>query len=236
LKISVWEKIWNFWYYHHENQPVRHKFEIKLNKIPEPNYITLGRIALLPILIHCYDIGNHQAVFWLMAVAIATDILDGWFARLKSSERTPARQETGKMLDAFADKLIFIVGVSFCLEMTGLLIPIISLVPEILYVVAGLTAFEYFKTQDKSEVAKEILGAIKFGKVRFVLQTSAILLCLGVRAYPQKAEFVHHIMEKTLGVIPVGTAANVLFFLAAILCCIALFKHTYEFKKATSKI
>ncbi len=71
------------------------------------NFLTFLRIFLIPFIVYGISIQNWPAVFLLFLVVSATDLLDGFLARL-------LRQETflGKVLDPIADKLL--LASSFC--------------------------------------------------------------------------------------------------------------------------
>lgn len=68
-----------------------------------PNFLTLGRIFAVPIVIWLIASDRPLAAFWLFAVAGATDGLDGYIARRRNQ-----KTELGAYLDAVADKLLLV--------------------------------------------------------------------------------------------------------------------------------
>jgi CDP-diacylglycerol---glycerol-3-phosphate 3-phosphatidyltransferase len=69
-----------------------------------PNQLTLARTASVPvvILLFAWDFPGHD--YWatgLFAVAMATDWLDGWWAR-----RSEQSSNLGRLLDPIADKIL----------------------------------------------------------------------------------------------------------------------------------
>jgi cardiolipin synthase len=73
-----------------------------------PNVITLVRLACIPIFLWLLFVQDDRAsAAWLLGGLGATDWVDGWVAR-----RYGQVSELGKILDPFADRLLFIVSVS----------------------------------------------------------------------------------------------------------------------------
>ncbi|MSO71634.1 MAG: CDP-diacylglycerol--glycerol-3-phosphate 3-phosphatidyltransferase [Alphaproteobacteria bacterium] len=69
-----------------------------------PNFLTLGRIALIPpiiVLIYAFDETSRWIACTLFSLAALTDILDGYLARMLTSE-----SRFGRVLDPIADKLL----------------------------------------------------------------------------------------------------------------------------------
>jgi len=89
------------------------------------NWLTVGRILLIPIFVIClayYTPGNEFyrfAAFWIFITASVTDALDGFIAR-KFNQKT----ELGALLDPLADKLLLVSGfVAISLSSTFVLKP-----------------------------------------------------------------------------------------------------------------
>jgi CDP-diacylglycerol--glycerol-3-phosphate 3-phosphatidyltransferase len=79
-----------------------------LSRVSFPNQLTVARTASVPIviLLFAWDFPNHD--YWataLFAVAMATDWLDGWWAR-----RRDQASDLGRLLDPIADKIL-VLGV-----------------------------------------------------------------------------------------------------------------------------
>jgi cardiolipin synthase len=66
-----------------------------------PNFITLTRLILAPIVIREILAGRHFFALELFAIAAFTDLLDGWAARRFSST-----SRAGAYLDPIADKVL----------------------------------------------------------------------------------------------------------------------------------
>ena len=69
-----------------------------------PNYLTLSRIAVIPLLVALFYWDNsisRWVALGLFSVAAITDILDGYFARTMDQHSL-----LGRMLDPIADKLL----------------------------------------------------------------------------------------------------------------------------------
>jgi CDP-diacylglycerol--glycerol-3-phosphate 3-phosphatidyltransferase len=79
-----------------------------LSRVSFPNQLTVARTAAVPvvILLFAWDFPGHD--YWataLFAVAMATDWLDGWWAR-----RRDQSSDLGRLLDPIADKIL-VLGV-----------------------------------------------------------------------------------------------------------------------------
>lgn len=66
-----------------------------------PNLLSLSRLALVPVLWVFALQGNARAVGIGMAIAFATDVLDGWLARRLGQE-----SPIGSALDSLADNIL----------------------------------------------------------------------------------------------------------------------------------
>jgi len=73
-----------------------------------PNQLTLGRVAVIPILLLLYPLDFHfikVVCAFLFAIAALTDILDGYLARKNASV-----SQLGALLDPLADKMLVAAG------------------------------------------------------------------------------------------------------------------------------
>ncbi|MFZ4584981.1 MAG: CDP-alcohol phosphatidyltransferase family protein [Acidimicrobiia bacterium] len=68
-----------------------------------PNFISLGRLALVPVMVVWIFSGRLWAAGVLLAVLGATDWVDGWIAR-----RFDQASDIGKVLDPTADRILLI--------------------------------------------------------------------------------------------------------------------------------
>ncbi len=69
------------------------------------NGITLGRIALIPVFGYLWWRGFHGAALAVFALAAASDLADGFAARVLDQ-----RTRTGQILDPVADKLMLLTS------------------------------------------------------------------------------------------------------------------------------
>ncbi|MGQ9844432.1 MAG: CDP-alcohol phosphatidyltransferase family protein, partial [Spirochaetota bacterium] len=71
-----------------------------------PNLLTLSRIIFIPLFLYFIFTPTIEHRIWALIIFIFasfTDFLDGWTARKFHNET-----DTGKFLDHFADKFLFI--------------------------------------------------------------------------------------------------------------------------------
>ncbi len=91
----------------HSSRPARAKVEVKPPSLGHllnlPNFLTLGRIILIPFFLVLLSKHRFTYALYLFALAAVTDGLDGIVARWFDS-----RTELGAFLDPFADKLLLV--------------------------------------------------------------------------------------------------------------------------------
>jgi len=80
-----------------------------------PNFITVGRIVLVPVVVWSIASGNMLLAFWLFVAAGASDAVDGFLAK-----RLNAQSEFGAYLDPLADKAL-LMSIYVTLGIEGLL-------------------------------------------------------------------------------------------------------------------
>jgi cardiolipin synthase (CMP-forming) len=68
-----------------------------------PNWISLGRLLLVPLAISLILDGNYWGAFWVFVVAGVSDALDGFIAK-----RFDWRTRLGALLDPLADKVLLV--------------------------------------------------------------------------------------------------------------------------------
>lgn len=136
-----------------------------------PNYLSLFRLALIPVYVQLYlraETGREYAVAaGVMAFSCLTDIVDGKIAR-----QYHMISHVGKILDPLADKLTQLALI-LCLSSRYLLLyPVLAL-----FVVKEL--FQLFAVIFNFRQGKALPGALMAGKVcTTVLFTSLIALVL----------------------------------------------------------
>ncbi|HSU40106.1 MAG TPA: CDP-diacylglycerol--glycerol-3-phosphate 3-phosphatidyltransferase [Polyangiaceae bacterium] len=148
-----------------------------------PNLLTMGRVAVIPLVILLLDRASPKDCWWAALVysaAALTDLIDGWLAR-----RMHVVSVLGKFLDPLADKLLVMAVLIY-------LVPL-GRIPA--WAVTLLLARELSVTGLRSIASSEgvVIAAGDDGKSKTALQMVG-LLCL-ILGYP------YHL---TLGPIDLG--------------------------------
>ena len=161
----------------------RHRSSIKQDAFNLPNLLTMGRIAIIPVVLFLLDRGSPEDCLWAALVysaAAITDLLDGWLARKMNIVSV-----LGKFLDPLADKLLVMASLVYMVPM--------GRVPE--WAVVLLLAREISITGLRGIASSEgvVIAAGDDGKTKTALQMVGIL-CL-LLGYP------YHL---TLGPIDLG--------------------------------
>ena len=140
-------------------------------KIKFPNYLTIGRIIIVPFFVLAYYLPGFYGdiiPFTLFVVASFTDFLDGLLARLYKEE-----SKLGELLDPIADKIIVATAL-ILLVMNGIIknfeviAAIIILTREIL--ISGLREF-----LAKGSITMQVTS---LSKLKTVIQMTAIAILL----------------------------------------------------------
>ncbi|MGJ3241545.1 MAG: CDP-diacylglycerol--glycerol-3-phosphate 3-phosphatidyltransferase [Opitutales bacterium] len=140
-----------------------------------PNILTFSRIPFLFLIVGLLYLAEGTdlpylagAAFICFALGALTDWLDGYVARKQGIV-----SDTGKLMDALTDK-IFVLGVMVTLLAFGIL-PLWGLVLVLL-----ILAREFFITGLRLVAASrgQVLAAEKAGKLKTVMQITALLLLL----------------------------------------------------------
>jgi CDP-diacylglycerol--glycerol-3-phosphate 3-phosphatidyltransferase len=149
-----------------------------------PNFLTVARILLVPVLIvallgHTSD-GDVLAAI-VFALASMTDFVDGYLARSRGSVTT-----FGKLMDPLADKLL-IVAALISLVSLHRLAPWVAMV--IIARELAVTVLRLGATQ-----AGVVMPASNFGKLKTCVQIAAILGVIAVRDHPAWLEALVYAM------------------------------------------
>ena len=137
----------------------------RLFAVTLPNWLTLGRIVLIPVfmvaLLGNIRHGDLIAVI-VFSVAAATDSLDGYLARSRQAITT-----VGKLLDPLADKLL----------VSAALISLVELNRLAAWVAMVIIAREFSVTGLRLIAAAEnvVIAASPWGKIKTTLQVAAII-------------------------------------------------------------
>jgi CDP-diacylglycerol--glycerol-3-phosphate 3-phosphatidyltransferase len=126
------------------------------------DHLTVARAAAVPVVVvlFAWDFPNHD--YWataVFAVAMATDWVDGWWAR-----RTDRTSDLGRILDPVADKLLVMAA-------------LIMLVGDVLpaWMVAAVIAREFLVTGLRLAALERgvVIGARDLGKLKTWAQAVA---------------------------------------------------------------
>ena len=134
-----------------------------------PNWLTLGRIFSLPIIIILGSFpgrGYGIAAAIVFSVAAITDFLDGYIAR-----KTGQVSEFGKLVDPIADKIIVAAAFIMLVHLGRAPAWIVALIISREFAISGLRAY--------ASTRNVIIDARFMGKTKTTLQILAII-CLFV--------------------------------------------------------
>ncbi len=140
-------------------------------KIKIPNYLTIGRIIIVPFFVIAYYLPGFYGdllPFFLFLIASFTDFLDGLLARMFKEE-----SKLGELLDPIADKIIvatalILLVMDNTIKNYEVIAAIIILIREIL--ISGLREF--------LAKGKIKLPVSSLAKLKTVLQMTAISILL----------------------------------------------------------
>ncbi|MFW5998294.1 MAG: CDP-diacylglycerol--glycerol-3-phosphate 3-phosphatidyltransferase [bacterium] len=103
-----------------------------------PNFLTLLRILLIPVIIIYFLDGKFTIAGLIFAFSVFTDFLDGYFAR-----KYNLTSKLGRLMDPFADKLtvISILYILVLMEILPAFVAIILLSREIVILIGSITSY-----------------------------------------------------------------------------------------------
>ena len=152
-----------------------------------PNYLTLARIVIVPLLVvvlltpvaeNWFGISSYALAIAIFIAAALTDILDGHLARRRNQV-----SNLGKLLDPIADKLLVSAALIVLVEK--------HLAPA--WTVVIILGREFIVTGLRSVAATEgiVIAADKIGKIKMWAQCVAIvaLLVAGATGNPPVSNF-----------------------------------------------
>jgi cardiolipin synthase len=131
-------------------QRIRQRVEEKMRPLTLPNFITLTRMAMVPVFVIAVSDKNFRLALWIFVIAGLTDAFDGFLAR-----RMDMKSRFGAYLDPIADKMLITVAYIALTFPQGqaVVIPlwltilalfrdfVIMMVAGVLYMVEGLRDF-----------------------------------------------------------------------------------------------
>ncbi len=129
---------------------IRRRVEEKMRPLTLPNFITLTRMAMVPVFVIAVSDRDYRLALWIFIVAGLTDAFDGFLAR-----RMDMKSRIGAYLDPIADKMLITVAYIALTYPQGqaVVIPlwltilalfrdfVIMVVAGVLYMVEGLREF-----------------------------------------------------------------------------------------------
>lgn len=151
-----------------------------------PNKLTVARIAMIPVFIVFYFVPMFEwhrlCAMTVFALASFTDFLDGYIAR-KNNLVT----NLGKFLDPIADKMLVACAlIAVCVSGYGGVVDNIMLVVFTMIILCRELLISGFRivAADKGVV----LAADKLGKIKTVLQMTALIVLLPVTDFAVLSE------------------------------------------------
>lgn len=133
-----------------------------------PNFLTLGRIILVPIFMVALLIDTARGHYWaafIFVLASVTDFLDGYLAR-KNNQIT----NFGKIMDPLADKLLVSAALICLVELSDVPAWIVVLILGREFAVTGLRTL--------AAADGIVVAASKLGKYKTVSQMIALVLLI----------------------------------------------------------
>lgn len=189
---------------------------LKRDALNLPNLLTMGRIAIIPLVLWLLDNGTpHDCLVaaFVYSAAALTDLLDGYLAR-----RMNIVSVLGKFLDPLADKLLVMASLVWMVPM--------GRIPQ--WAVVLLLAREISITGLRSIASSEgvVIAAGAGGKNKTALQMIGIL-CLLI-GYPYHL----HLGVVDLGVVDLVVVGRALVYISLIFSLVSAFQYVGLFAQA----
>ena len=154
-------------------------------KLNLPNFLTVLRILLVPVLVVALLAEGGRTVdiiaACVFALASVTDALDGYLARSRSQESS-----FGKLMDPVADKLLIIAS----------LLALVSLGRVAAWVAMVIVAREFAVTVARLAARSEgvVIAANWWGKVKTAVQVVTIFLLILIEPSPTGVDVLVYVM------------------------------------------
>jgi len=195
----------------------RRRRSLREDALNLPNLLTMGRMAVIPLVILLIDRGSPKDCWWAALVysaAALTDLIDGWLAR-----RMHVVSVLGKFLDPLADKLLVMAVLIYMIPM--------GRIPT--WAVALLLAREISVTGLRSIASSEgvVIAAGDDGKTKTALQMVGIL-CL-ILGYPYHLTLGPLIDLGSVDLVYVGRA---LVYVSLVFSVVSAFSYARLFAEA----
>lgn len=197
---------------------LRRRRSLKEDALNLPNLLTMGRVAIIPVVILLLDRGTPKDCVWaaiVYAAAAITDLLDGYLAR-----RMNVVSLLGKFLDPLADKLLVMASLVYMMPM--------GRIPE--WAVVLLLAREISVTALRSIASSEgvVIAAGDDGKTKTALQMIGILaLIIG---YPYELS----LLGLDLGTVDLVYVGRALVYISLIFSIMSALSYVRLFAEAVA--
>ena len=194
----------------------RRRHSLREDALNLPNLLTMGRVAVIPVVLLLIDRGSPKDCWWAALVysaAALTDLIDGWLAR-----RMHVVSVLGKFLDPLADKLLVMAVLIYMIPMGRIST----------WAVALLLAREISVTGLRSIASSEgvVIAAGDDGKTKTALQMVGIL-CL-ILGYP------YHLTlgPLDLGMVDLVVVGRALVYVSLVFSILSALSYTRLFAEA----
>ncbi len=189
---------------------------LKEEVLNTPNLLTIGRVAIIPLVIVLLDRGTPSDCIWAALVysaAAITDLIDGYLAR-----RWNIVTVLGKFLDPLADKLLVMATLVWMVPM--------GRIPG--WAVVLLLAREISITALRGIASSEgvIIAAGGGGKAKTALQMVGILFL--IIGYPYELS----VGPFSLGTVDLVTVGRALVYLSLVFSAVSAFQYVALFGRA----
>jgi len=194
----------------------RRRTSLRQDALNVPNLLTMGRVAIIPLVLWLLDRGTPRdctlAAIVYSAAAI-TDLLDGWLAR-----RMNVVSVLGKFLDPLADKLLVMASLVWMVPM--------GRIPE--WAVVLLLAREISVTGLRGIASSEgvVIAAGEGGKSKTALQMIGILALIIGYPYHLTLGFID------LGVVDLVYVGRWLIYVSLVFSITSAFQYVSLFAEA----
>ena len=164
------------------------------------NLFTFARLVLIPIFGWLWLHGDGERALWIFAIAVATDVVDGFLARWLNQ-----RSRLGALLDPIADKVLVLVAlvVGMVLHHIPPWLAVVILGRDTLLAVGAVL----FSTRWRERHGPAAWRPTRIGKYAMALQSLTIALVIvwstlglaGLREYVQAAMVLTALLTITAG-------------------------------------
>jgi CDP-diacylglycerol--glycerol-3-phosphate 3-phosphatidyltransferase len=197
-------------------QRARRRTSLKQDALNLPNLLTMGRVAVIPLVLWLLDRGTPRDCAWAAIVysaAAITDLLDGYLAR-----RMNVVSVLGKFLDPLADKLLVMASLVWMVPM--------GRIPQ--WAVVLLLAREISITGLRGIASSEgvVIAAGGGGKSKTALQMIGILCLILGYPYHLSLGFVD------LGVVDLVHVGRWLIYISLVFSITSAFQYVGLFAEA----